>query len=83
MKDKQGRLYATVAGTKEGDVIVPDADFICMRSWVAKTVEKDEKSDRLFVPCTAGKHFLDGRVEADGKRYYIGFYPAETFKEMP
>lgn len=47
---------------KAGDIVVADADFPCMAAG-RKTVEADEGG--LFVPCSAGRHYLDGQIHCE------------------
>lgn len=72
MPDTNGKPWALVAETRKGSVIRPDADFDCLSTAAALTVEEDE--DGLYVPCTQGRHGLDGQISDDGTEY-VGFYP--------
>ena len=49
---------------KAGDVVELDDGFDCMLPGLA-TVQADGHG-KLFVPCSAGKHFLDGQLRDDG-----------------
>ena len=78
-RDASGRPYATVADTKAGTVLVADAGFVsyigyCIQPGAVLTVKDD--GDGLYVPCTHGRHYLDGQIENDGDvAFLMGFYP--------
>jgi len=46
---------------KEGDVLVADGGFTCIRKGAELTVSS-RFSDGLFVPCDEGEHYLDGQL---------------------
>ena len=50
---------------KEGDVIVADDQFDCLKPGAHK-VRADQKG-QLFVYCTSGTHYLVGQVLPDGE----------------
>lgn len=73
--DAHGRAYATVAEIKAGDILEPDDGFDCMLCGDVLTVQDD--GNQLYVPCSQGRHFLDGQVGVDtddGTVFYIGLY---------
>lgn len=77
MNDLKGRAYATVAGTKVGDQVQADGDFMCVREGAVLTVQSDGES--LLLPCKHGKHHLSGQLSDCGK-FYMGLYPiSEAF----
>lgn len=53
-----------LADVQEGDILVPDAGFICVPSGTPLRVERD--TEGLFFTCSAGKHYLDGQENDDG-----------------
>lgn len=72
--------FASVNEVKEGTVLVADGGFACLHEGDVLTVQKDSELAAanpelpelgLFVPCSDGKHFLDGQLD-DGE-VYIGF----------
>lgn len=73
MKDLHGRAYATVASTKAGDTVQADGDFTCIDANAVLTV--GECADGLYVPCSDGKHLLDGQISNEGVPHYIGLHP--------
>lgn len=75
--DRQGKPWATVEGTKEGNLVMVDGDFICIKNGAIRAVKKIK--DSLYIQCTHGKHYLDGQLEtdADGTQFYLGVYPCE------
>lgn len=75
MNDLNGRAYATVEGTRAGDVLEADGDFTCIRKGAKLVVE--EKDGYLSVPCRHGGHDLAGQISSeDGTSFYMGLYPA-------
>ena len=55
---------------KVGDVLVADGGFTCIKEGEHVVVDSDEHG--LFVPCSFGKHHLDGQRDTD--KNYIGFF---------
>lgn len=53
---------------KEGDVIVADAGFDCIKP--GEYIVKDERGE-LFIDCCKGRHWLDGSRGAGG--LLVGF----------
>jgi hypothetical protein len=53
---------------KKGDKIEVDGGFECM--FGIKEIDEDE--DGLFVPCSHGKHYLDGQLDFGGGDILIG-----------
>ncbi len=73
MKDLKGRKYATVAATRAGDNLQADGDFTCISADAILTVAEDELG--LYVPCSDGRHHLDGQIVRNGTPHYMGLYP--------
>lgn len=48
---------------KEGDTIIADGGFTCMKAGPRKVLS-DEHG--LFVECAEGKHYLDGQEDEEG-----------------
>ena len=65
-----GKPFAKVANVKEGDRLVSDAGFTCIKQGTELVIQADK---RLFVDCVKGRHYLEGQIE-DGE--YVGLYPA-------
>lgn len=63
-----GRLIR-LARVRVGDTLVADAGFTCMVS--GPKLVRRAFSNRLYVQCADGAHFLDSQVGSDG--YLIGF----------
>lgn len=70
--DKLGRPWAKIDGVEAGTVLWADGGFTCIDPGAKLEVAADEKG-RLFVPCSEGRHLLDGQRE-DG--FYLGFHSA-------
>lgn len=75
MNDKSTSFssFALLADVKAGDVLIADGGFTCLNDGDHCTVMKDDK-DELFVCCAAGKHYLDGQLDDDGR--LVGLWPA-------
>lgn len=58
---------------KEGDVLVADGGFTCLKEGERCEVRKDEVG--LYVLCQGGKHYLEGQTD-DGVTL-IGFTKIE------
>lgn len=61
-----GFQFAKAADVQAGTKLVPDAGFTCMEAGKIVEVAKDERG--LFVPCSHGRHYLDGQLD-DGVEY--------------
>jgi hypothetical protein len=72
--DLKGRAWATVAGTKPGDIVVTDGDFLCLPAGQRCEVKADMAGD-LYIDCDEGAHGLDGQEDPTG-HHYVGLYPA-------
>ena len=59
-----------LSDVKEGDKLVADAGFTCMRDGQASAVVRTAKGD-LAIPCDKGLHVLDGQVGEGGE--LVGF----------
>ncbi len=74
--------WAKAGNVKEGDVLIADGGFTCIREGHRCKVLNDAEiaakhkwpGSGLYVTCKAGKHFLDGQLD-DGAEY-IGFTKA-------
>jgi hypothetical protein len=58
--------FAKLSDVRVGTKLVPDAGFTCMEAGAILEVAEDDKG--LFVPCSHGRHYLDGQLE-DGVEY--------------
>lgn len=67
-----GRPWATLSTLKPGDKLQADPGFTCIRANDILTIQGCEHG--LFVPCSEGKHFLDG--QADDGEHLVGFWQA-------
>lgn len=56
-------IQMKLADIKQGDVVVTDAGFTCMRHG-RHTVERDARG--LFIRCDDGQHYLDGQEDHEG-----------------
>ena len=72
--DLNGKKYLTVEQVKKGLHIECDDGFDCIKKNSVKIIESDENGE-LYVPCKAGRHYLDGQLEQD---IFIGFYPLQS-----
>ena len=74
--DNNGREYALIAETKEGDILQVDGNFTCIKGGEIITVKKDCEG-RLYFKCDHGFHGLDGQeAEKEGHAdFYVGLYP--------
>lgn len=71
------RPYAKLSSLKPGDVLITDAAFTCMSPNTPKIVSMAKvgrgsrgltaMKHRLFVPCRAGRHMLNGQEDANGR----------------
>ena len=71
MNDLNGRPWATVANTQSGHQVETDAGFTCIDKGAILTVLNDEQG--LYIPCSSGKHYLDGQLSND-LTHYVGLY---------
>ena len=70
--DKLGRPWALASKVKEGDFLVTDPGFTCMKAGARKRVRRRPGTrglSGLFVACRCGGHTLDGQ---------LGYRPGET-----
>lgn len=67
MPDANGKPWAQVSETKAGSILIPDNGFDCMEDAIAVVVRED--GDGLYVPCSTGRHGLDGQLSDDGTEY--------------
>ena len=61
----------SASNIKNGSILVADGGFDCILAGERTTVRRDEKGE-LFVPCSHGRHYLDGQLGADGETL-VGF----------
>lgn len=78
--DLQGREYAKIKDVKEGDTVETDGDFTCRKAGRKSKVILDPNTNQLFIPCSAGRHYLDGQEKED---YYIGLYLIRPKASIP
>jgi hypothetical protein len=74
--DKNGLEYKTLSETNEGDQVMVDDGFTCIKPLSKKVVKKDD-SNCLYVDCDCGQHYLDGQYEdynGSVEPFYIGLY---------
>lgn len=73
-------MFAKVEEVKEGMSLIADGGFTCLHDGDVLTVQKHPELAAanpdlpwlaLFVPCSDGRHFLDGQIDDDG--FYVGF----------
>lgn len=69
-------MKATIHNVSAGTKLKADGGFTCLDEGVILTTQSDEGS--LYVPCSCGKHFLDGQLD-DGEEY-IGFTVVEELE---
>jgi hypothetical protein len=69
MCDTHGFGALALDEVKPGDRLVADGGFTCISDGEVLVVETDDLG--LFVPCRAGRHYLDGQEDVDGR--LIGF----------
>jgi hypothetical protein len=58
-----------ISNVKSGDVLIADGGFTCIESGTELLVDED-----FSVPCSEGKHFLDGQIDFDDGETLIGFH---------
>ena len=61
-------MYAKNSEVKAGTILIADDGFTCLHDGAERTVESDD--DGLFIPCAAGKHYLDGQLNENDE--YVG-----------
>lgn len=73
----KAKTFATVKGTKEGDILTPDEGFTCLDIDKRYIVYKDniDMIDKLYICCSAGLHYLDGQIK---NKHYVGLYKCKT-----
>ena len=71
-QDSKGRAYARLDALEVGDSVETDDCFTCRP--VGKVSKVRMIEGRFFIPCSDGKHFLDGQAQEDGVTL-IGVYP--------
>lgn len=69
----KAKTFATVKGTKEGDILIPDEGFTCLKVGRKYTVYKDD--GELYICCSSGLHYLDSQIK---NRHYVGLYKCKT-----
>ena len=57
--------YANFNEVKEGDKLVADGGFTCLKQGQVGTVVRTGTGD-LAIPCDNGHHTLDGQVDDEG-----------------
>lgn len=55
-----------ITDVKEGDKLIADAGFTCMKDGQVGEVFRTEGGD-LAIPCADGSHTLDGQANDDGE----------------
>ncbi len=55
-----------IADVQPGMKLKADAGFTCIADGAVLTIESNEDGE-LFVPCSSGRHYLDGQVDSNGK----------------
>ncbi len=71
--DLQGHAYAELNKLKSGDKVKADGGFPCIKKDAVLEVSADETGE-LFIPCTSGRHYVEGQLDDDGNSL-IGLYP--------
>lgn len=69
-----GREWAKLSALKPGDRVVTGGGFSCGMSHA--TLEVSGDGGGLFVPCHAGRHYLDGQLSAVDNDHLVGVWPA-------
>ena len=69
--DKNGKPWAKLSELKEGDKLIADGDFTCLRSAGSVKIKKDHAG--FYFECSEGQHYLDGQLDDDGE-HLIGLY---------
>lgn len=64
-------MEATIENVKIGTMLVADGGFTCIEHDALLEVKADHDGE-LYVPCSDGKHYLDGQIGDDGFTY-VGF----------
>lgn len=75
MPDTKGKPWAQVSETKAGSILIPDGGFTCLEEAIAVIVREDARG--LYVPCSDGRHGLDGQLSDDGAEY-VGLWRSPT-----
>lgn len=69
--DISGIEWARLSHLKPGDRLRADGGFTCILEDATPPV-KAESDGRLYVPCSDGRHYLDG--QADDGEHLVGMY---------
>jgi hypothetical protein len=64
--------YAKLSETKAGSRLVADGGFTCILAGEGLVVGED--TNGLYVPCSCGKHYLDGQLDDDDNDTLIGLF---------
>lgn len=70
--DKHGREYHRLTSCHAGDFVQVDGGFDCMSANAHYYVQSDEHGH--FIPCTHGRHYLDGQCDHGNNDSLIGIY---------
>jgi hypothetical protein len=82
-RDINGKAYARISEIKEGDYVIVDGGFTCMKDGTRKRVRLGRNGE-LNIACTSdGGHSLNGQYETKcaGKccqPFYMGIYPTHS-----
>lgn len=63
---------------KPGDRIVATGGFLCLNDEEALEVFVEENSNRLWVPCDDGRHYLDLDTARNDRDELLGWSPAKA-----
>ena len=73
---------AVLKEVKEGDILIADGGFTCLKDREEVEVKRHVDPTRngysspdegLYVPCSAGRHYLDGQWNEE-EEAYVGFW---------
>ena len=79
MPDAKGNPWAQVSETKVGSILIPDGGFVCLEEAIAVIVREDKNG--LYVPCSDGRHGLDGQLSDDGSEY-VGLWRSPVSADL-
>lgn len=68
--ETDARPFTRFGDISKGVRLRADGGFNCIVEDSVLAVELDERNE-LFVPCGAGRHYLDGQLDDDGR--CVGF----------
>ena len=67
--------FVMMCDAKPGLRLRADGGFTCIEQGALLTVETDSDGIK-FVPCSHGRHYLDGQLAEDGR--LVGLFSAES-----